>query len=49
VGKLFSDTGVITLISFISPYRVDRQKVRDTVVGPCNMLQPETLNPKPKP
>ena len=28
VGKLFADTGVITLSSFVSPYRADRDKVR---------------------
>jgi adenylylsulfate kinase len=29
VAKLFADTGVITISSFISPYRADRQLVRD--------------------
>ena len=29
VGKLFADTGVITLASFISPYRADRDLVRE--------------------
>jgi adenylyl-sulfate kinase len=28
VAKLFADTGVITLTSFISPYRKDRDQVR---------------------
>lgn len=28
VSKLFADTGVITLVSFISPYRADRDRVR---------------------
>eukprot|EP00798_Chlamydomonas_sp_ICE-L_P009035 gene9035-16157_t len=28
VSKLFADTGVITLVSFISPYRADRDAVR---------------------
>lgn len=28
VGKLFADTGVITLSSFVSPYRADRDDVR---------------------
>ena len=28
VAKLFADTGVITLTSFISPYRKDREQVR---------------------
>lgn len=28
VGKLFADTGVITLASFVSPYRADRAAVR---------------------
>ncbi len=29
VAKLFADAGVITMTSFISPYRIDRNKVRD--------------------
>jgi adenylylsulfate kinase len=29
VARLFADTGVITITSFISPYRGDRQLVRD--------------------
>lgn len=29
VGKLFADAGVITLSSFVSPYRADRDAVRD--------------------
>ena len=29
VGKLFADSGVITLSSFVSPYRGDRDEVRD--------------------
>ncbi len=28
VSKLFADTGVLTLVSFISPYLADRDKVR---------------------
>lgn len=28
VGKLFADTGIITLASFVSPYREDRNTVR---------------------
>lgn len=31
VGKLFVDAGLITMTSFISPYRADRQTARDTV------------------
>jgi len=31
VSKLFSDAGVITLVSFISPYERDRNKVRERV------------------
>jgi len=31
VAKLFMDAGVIVLTAFISPYRADRQKVRDMV------------------
>jgi adenylylsulfate kinase-like enzyme len=29
VSKLFADSGIITLVSFISPYRNDRCKVRE--------------------
>lgn len=29
VGKLFADAGIITLSSFVSPYRVDRDAVRE--------------------
>ncbi len=29
VAKLFADAGIVTMSSFISPYRVDRDKVRD--------------------
>jgi len=29
VARLFADAGLITMTSFISPYRVDRDKVRD--------------------
>jgi adenylylsulfate kinase len=29
VAKLFADAGLVTMTSFISPYRVDRDKVRD--------------------
>ena len=32
VAKLFADVGVICLSSFISPYRVDRESVRETHV-----------------
>ena len=31
VGKLFVEAGVITIAAFISPYRADRQKARQTV------------------
>lgn len=31
VSKLFAENGIITLVSFISPYRADRQAVRDRV------------------
>ncbi len=31
VGKLFVDTGVITMTAFISPYQADRQIARETV------------------
>ena len=29
VAKLFADAGIVTMTSFISPYRADRDKVRD--------------------
>ena len=35
VGKLFVDTGVITITAFISPYRADRNIARDTVGKDC--------------
>lgn len=31
VSKLFSETGIVTLVSFISPYRRDRDRVRERV------------------
>ncbi|KAG2434052.1 hypothetical protein HXX76_007780 [Chlamydomonas incerta] len=31
VSKLFADTGIVTLVSFISPYRRDRDRVRSRV------------------
>ena len=31
VGKLYVDTGIITITAFISPYRADRQIARETV------------------
>jgi adenylylsulfate kinase len=31
VSKLFADTGIITLVSFISPYKKDRDRVRSRV------------------
>lgn len=33
VAKLFIDAGVIVLTAFISPYRADRQRVRDLVAA----------------
>ncbi|RJP30496.1 MAG: adenylyl-sulfate kinase [Phycisphaerales bacterium] len=38
VGKLFVDTGVITMTAFISPYREDRQTARD-VCGKGNFFE----------
>jgi len=32
VGKLFCDAGIIALTAFISPYRVDRDRIRATLV-----------------
>ena len=31
VSRLFVQTGLITLVAFISPYRADRQRVRERV------------------
>ena len=31
VAKLFTNTGIITMTAFVSPYRSDRQKARDLV------------------
>jgi adenylylsulfate kinase len=31
VGKLYVDTGIITMTSFISPYRADRDAARETI------------------
>lgn len=31
VAKLFSEAGVVTFVAFISPYREDRRRARDTV------------------
>lgn len=33
VSKLFADTGLITLVSFISPYKKDRESVRARLMG----------------
>jgi adenylylsulfate kinase len=38
VGKLFVDTGVITITAFISPYRADRDTARETV-GPDSFFE----------
>jgi len=38
VGKLFVDAGLITMTSFISPYRADRDAAR-TTLGPGNFLE----------
>ncbi|NQT12387.1 MAG: adenylyl-sulfate kinase [Planctomycetes bacterium] len=32
VGKLFCDAGIIALTAFISPYRIDRDRIRATMV-----------------
>lgn len=31
VGKLYVDTGIVTMTSFISPYRADRDAARETI------------------
>ncbi len=38
VGKLFVDTGVVTLTSFISPYRADRDNARQ-IMGEGNFFE----------
>lgn len=38
VGKLFVDTGAITLTSFISPYRADRDNARQ-IIGEGNFFE----------
>ncbi len=38
VGKLFADTGVITVTAFISPYRADRDIVRE-LMGEGNFFE----------
>ena len=38
VGKLFVDAGLITMTSFISPYRADRDVAR-TTLGPGNFFE----------
>ena len=38
VTKLFLETGVITLASFISPYRADRERVRQRM-GPKDFIE----------
>lgn len=38
VAKLFLDAGAITLTAFISPFRADRDWVRD-LVGECNFFE----------
>jgi adenylylsulfate kinase len=38
VAKLFTDAGIITLTSFISPYRADRDAVRD-IMAPGDFVE----------
>jgi len=44
VGKLLVDAGLITMTSFISPYRADRQTARDTV-GKGDFLEVHCATP----
>ena len=54
VAKLFSDAGIITMTSFISPYKVDRDLVRDLmpegrfveVYCKCSLEEAEKRDPK---
>lgn len=56
IAKLFADTGVITLSSFISPYQQDRDRVREIhaaaelpfieVYVDCPLLEAEKRDPK---
>lgn len=39
VAKLFADMGVITLVSFISPYRADRDSVRARMDRPTDFVE----------
>ena len=38
VAKLFTDAGIVTLTSFISPYRSDRDAVRE-IMGPGDFIE----------
>lgn len=38
VAKLFSDTGIITITSFISPFSLDRQSARE-IIGDDNFIE----------
>ncbi|HEY8514376.1 MAG TPA: adenylyl-sulfate kinase [Candidatus Binatia bacterium] len=38
VAKLFTDAGIVTLTAFISPYRADRDKVRN-IMGPGDFIE----------
>ena len=38
VAKLFTDAGIITLTSFISPYRADRDGVRE-IMNPSDFIE----------
>jgi adenylylsulfate kinase len=38
VAKLFTDAGLVTLCSFISPFEADRQKAKD-VIGEDNFIE----------
>jgi adenylylsulfate kinase len=39
VAKLFADAGTLALTAFISPYRQDRDRIRDTVQRPGDFVE----------
>eukprot|EP00873_Tetraselmis_striata_P014525 jgi/Tetstr1/434789/TSEL_023839.t1 len=39
VAKLFAESGAITLVSFISPYRADRERARALMADPADFVE----------
>lgn len=48
VARLFVQAGLITIVAFISPYRADRQRVRDRLL-PGDFLEVRSALPTPLP